>query len=201
VHWHPCVEITQLGRHGIEGRESRKIVLGSHTGTHIDAPLHFIERGTPIDKILLDQLVGPALVLQMGPVKPRQVFDVDDLKRRIGDKRPTRVIFHFGWSKHWGTADFYTQTPSITEAAAQYLIDLGVRVAAMDSPQLDHPDHGRGCALDSPIHKIMLSQGAVFVECCTNIGEIRKDEVQLMAMPLKILGSDGAPARIAAIES
>ncbi|MDP6560837.1 MAG: cyclase family protein, partial [Candidatus Binatia bacterium] len=60
VHWHPVVEITQLGRLDVEARETRKMVLGTHTGTHMDAPRHFIEGGKTIDEVTLDILVGPA---------------------------------------------------------------------------------------------------------------------------------------------
>ena len=62
THWHPVVEVTVLGRHGIEGRETRKIVLGTHTGTHADAPRHFIPNGGTIDEIPLEILIGPASV-------------------------------------------------------------------------------------------------------------------------------------------
>src|SRR5215470_18846099 len=58
VHWSPPFEVTQLGRHGIEGRESRKIVMGTHTGTHVDAPRHFIPNGKTIDELPLDIFMG-----------------------------------------------------------------------------------------------------------------------------------------------
>ncbi|RWX22697.1 cyclase family protein, partial [Rhizobium leguminosarum] len=63
VHWHPVVEITQLGRFEVEGRETRKIVLGTHTGTHVDAPRHFVPKGTTIENTDLDIYYGPARVL------------------------------------------------------------------------------------------------------------------------------------------
>ena len=70
THWHPVVEITILGRHGVEGRETRKLVLGTHVGTHADAPLHFIPQGKGIDQVPLDVLVGPARVLNFTPCQP-----------------------------------------------------------------------------------------------------------------------------------
>lgn len=200
VPWHPPVEITQLGRHGIEGRESRRIVLGSHTGTHVDAPRHFVEGGQTVDQIPLAQLVGPAAVIDLTPVRPRQVFDAGDLAERLGSRRPERLILRFDWSDQWGTLGFYRDSPSLTQDAARFLLDAGVRVVAMDTPQLDHPDHGRGCELDSPIHRLMLGAGAVFVECCTNLRALTGDTVELHALPLNVLAGDGAPCRVAAIE-
>src|SRR5271168_5192186 len=72
THWHPVVEVTILGRHGIEGRETRKIVLGTHIGTHADAPRHFIPNGATIDEIPLELLVGPATVVDFTGCRPLQ---------------------------------------------------------------------------------------------------------------------------------
>ena len=77
VHWHPFVEITQLGRHGIENRETRKIVLGTHTGTHCDAPSHFIPGGETVDSIPPERFIGPALLLDCS--------DLDDLNSLVVD--------------------------------------------------------------------------------------------------------------------
>src|SRR5689334_1081246 len=79
VHWHPIVEITQLERHGIENRETRKLVLGTHTGTHCDAPLHFVPGGQSVDSFALDTLIGPAFVADLSASRPSQELDVGDL--------------------------------------------------------------------------------------------------------------------------
>jgi len=201
MHWHPVVEITQLGRHGIENRETRKIVMGTHCGTHIDAPRHFIPDGPTVEQIPLEWLVGPARVLNFTPVTlPKQEFGVEDFKQRLGDERPERLILRFDWSDHWGTMKYYTEQPYITEEAGHWLVERGVRVLAMDTPQVDSPDNGRTGPKDSPLHKIMLSAGVVFVEYCTNLRQISRPEVELVVLPLNIQGSDGAPARVIAIE-
>lgn len=201
VHWHPMVEISQLGRHGIENRETRKLTIGTHCGTHIDAPRHFIPGGSTVESIPLDLLIGPARLLDMTPVlRPKQEFGIEEIAERLGKDRPLRVIMRFDWSDHWGTNKFYSDHPFISEAAAEWLVEQGVRLLAMDTPQVDSPDHGRSATKDSPVHKIMLSQGVVFVEYRTNLRAISRPEVELVVMPLNILGGDGAPARVAAIE-
>ncbi len=201
VHWHPVVEITQLGRFGIENRETRKITLGTHCGTHIDAPRHFIPGGPTVEQIPLDWLVGPARVLDFTPVtQPKQEFGVADFERLLGNDRPERLILRFDWSDHWGTMKYYTDQPYITEEAGHWLVERGVRVLAMDTPQVDSPDNGRTGPKDSPLHKIMLAAGVVFVEYCTNLRQLTLSEVELVVLPLNILGSDGAPARVIAIE-
>ena len=201
VHWHPTVEISQMGRHGIENRETRKLTIGTHCGTHIDAPRHFIPDGPTIEQIPLELLVGPARVLNFTPLTlPKQEFDVEDFSRLLGDERPERLILRFDWSDHWGTMKYYSDQPYITEEAAYWLVQRGVRVLAMDTPQIDSPDNGRNSDNDSPNHNIMLSAGVVFVEYCTNLRQISCTEVELIVLPLNILGSDGAPARVIAIQ-
>lgn len=71
----------------------------------------------------------------------------------------------------------------------------------MDTPQVDSPDHGRTGPKDSPLHKIMLGAGTIFVEYCTNLRSLTAAEVELIVLPLNIIGADGAPARVIAIEN
>jgi arylformamidase len=200
THWHPVVEVTILGRHGIEGRETRKVVLGTHIGTHADAPRHFIPSGGTIDEVPLDVLVGPATVADFTECQPLQEIDVVDLKKRLGDKIPKRLILRTGWSDYFGNMKFYNEYPFLSENAAQWLVDNGVRLIAMDTPSPDNPAHSRGTAKDSPNHIVLLGAGVVLVEYLTNLKALTALEVELVVMPLKLKGCDGAPARCAAIE-
>ncbi|MGA3347999.1 MAG: cyclase family protein [Candidatus Sulfotelmatobacter sp.] len=197
--WHPVVEITILGRHGIEGRETRKIVLGTHIGTHADAPRHFVPNGGTIDEIPLDVLIGPATVVDFTDCRPLQEIDVLDLQRKIGDKIPARLILRTGWSEYFGNLKFYNEYPFFSESAAKWLVEYGVRLIAMDTPSPDNPAHSRGTAKDSPNHKVLLGAGVVLVEYLTNLKALSQAEVELIVMPLKLKGCDGSPARCAAI--
>jgi arylformamidase len=200
THWHPVVEITILGRHGIEGRETRKVVLGTHIGTHADAPRHFIPNGGTIDDVPLDVLIGPATVADFTGCGPLQVIDIADLEQRLGDKVPSRLILRTGWSEYFGDMKFYNQYPFLSEDAARWLVEKGVRLIAMDTPSPDNPAHSRGTAKDSPNHKVLLGAGVVLVEYLANLKALTASEVELIVMPLKLKGCDGAPARCAAIE-
>jgi kynurenine formamidase len=200
THWHPVVEITILGRHGIEGRETRKVVLGTHIGTHADAPRHFIPSGGTIDDIPLDILIGPATVADFTGCRPLQVIDIADLRQKLGDKAPQRLILRTGWSEYFGDMKFYNEYPFLSEDAAQWLVEKGVRLIAMDTPSPDNPVHSRGATKDSPNHKVLLGAGVVLVEYLANLKALTASEVELIVMPLKLKGCDGAPARCAAIE-
>jgi arylformamidase len=197
--WHPVVEITILGRHGIEGRETRKIVLGTHIGTHADAPRHFVPNGGTIDEIPLDVLIGPATVVDFTDCRSLQEIDVPDLKRKIGEKIPARLILRTGWSEYFGNLKFYNEYPFFSEGAAKWLVEQGVQLIAMDTPSPDNPAHSRGTAKDSPNHKVLLGAGVVLVEYLTNLKALTQTEVELIVMPLKLKACDGSPARCAAI--
>lgn len=200
VHWHPLVEITQLGRHGIENRETRKLVLGTHTGTHCDAPSHFLPGGGTVDNFSLDTLIGPAYVADFSIRGPSLEVSVADLERELCAHRPERLVLRFDWSQHWGQGHYYSDHPFLSQAAAQWVVDRGVRLLAMDTPMPDNPAHGRGNEPDSPNHKILLGHGIILVEYLCNLDQITQREIELLVLPLKILGGDGAPARCIAIE-
>ena len=200
THWHPVVEITILGRHGIEGRETRKLVLGTHIGTHADAPRHFIPGGGTIDEVPLEILIGPATVADFTGCKPLHEIEIPELQRKLGGKVPPRLILRTGWSEYFGDMKFYTEYPFLSENAAQWLVDNGVRLIAMDTPSPDNPAHSRGTPKDSPNHKTLLGAGVVLVEYLANLKSLAGPQVELIVMPLKLKGCDGSPARCVAIE-
>ena len=195
VHWHPVVEITRLGRHGIENRESLRLTLGTHTGTHMDAPRHFIPGATTIDAVPMDLLIGEAHVLDLSGCREKHAVGVSDLAPLLAERGVRRVILRFDWSDRWGTMEYFTRHPFLTHDGARWLIDRGVRMLGMDTPQVDSPDHGRGSDPDSPIHKLMLGQGCYFVENLCGLKGIPDARVEWIVMPLKIRDGDGAPCR------
>jgi arylformamidase len=191
--WHPPVSIQQLGRLDFEGRETKKITLGTHTGTHLDAPLHFIKGGKSIDEIPLDKLMGKVTIVDFSHLRENGAITKEMLEKVPVTKR---ILFKFGWGKHWNTGKFYQNHPFFTKEAALYLIDHGVELIGMDTPS---PDDSRQTNkdVDSPIHKIFLRNGVLLAEYVANLEKVDTyDDWSILVMPLKIKGSDGAPARI-----
>ncbi len=198
VHWHPAVEIVQLGRHGIENRESRRLVLGTHTGTHCEAPSHFIPGGTTVENIPLEQLIGPAELVDFSDLPDFYEISVADLSSKLAGKKPERLVLRFDWSQHFGTMKYYTDIPYLSEDAARWVVEQGIRLIAMDTPMPDNPKNGRGTPNDSPNHKTLLGNGVIIVEYLTNLHEVPVGEFELMVMPLRIVGADGSPVRCVA---
>lgn len=201
AYWHPLVEIVQIGRHGIENRETRKITMGTHTGTHIDAPRHFIPGGKTVDEIELSQLTGTASVIDFSHKKPFEEIEVAELENAVGQLPVEKLIFRFDWDKQLNTNEYYSDHPYFSAAACQWLVDNGCHLIASDTPQPDNPKNGRCGEIDAPNHKILLGNNVVIVEYLINICEITQPTVELIVAPLKITEGDGAPARCFAIET
>src|SRR3989338_7285831 len=199
-HWHPVVEVSILGRHGIEGRETRKLILGTHTGTHLDAPRHFIENGITVDKILLETLVGPAQVIDLTWCGEKRKLEISDFEKLIGNDNPERLVLKFNWCHHINSMKYYTDHPYLSIESAKWLLDKDLKLLAMDTPQPDNPFPDKNTKEDSPVHKVLLGGGVILVEYLHNLKSLNKDKVDLIVLPLKILEGDGSPVRCIAVE-
>lgn len=195
--WHIKAQIQQLGRISEVGRNTHSITLGSHTGTHIDAPLHFFNHAEGIHQIDLTQVCGDVSVVDFSHIKKGQFVALNDVMKLTVS---SRMIFRFDWFKKWKTPEYYEQFPYFSMDAIQYLVEKGMRVIALDTPS---PDDGNAISLkdDSPIHKFLMINKVVIMEYLTNTDKLNQaKQYQLFALPLKIKGCDGAPARIIVME-
>ena len=198
--WHPWVEITHLGRHGIEGRETKKIIIGTHTGTHCDAPRHFIADGDTLDMCPLETLIGPAVLVDFSKNISNKEIGVRELQNTVGEK-PAEEFFSFGWQRHWGNMEFYMNHPYLSIEAAEWLVSKGVKLVGMDTAMPDNPDPVVNEKSDSPIHKLLLKNRIIIVEYLCNLDLIKQREFELIVLPLKVKDSDGCPVRCVAIVS
>ena len=199
VHWHPVVEITQLGRFEVEGRETRKIVLGTHTGTHVDAPRHFVPKGETIENTDLDIYYGPARVLDFTHLPDKTEITREMLVERIGRDFPSRILFRYDWERRLDSLKYYTDHPYLSEEACEWIVENGIRLVGFDAPMPDDPRNGRGSDRDSPNHTILLGAGVAILEYLVNLSQIPTKDFILSALPLKIEEGDGAPVRAIAI--
>ena len=192
--WHPRVSIKQLGRIGMEGRETRKLSFGTHTGTHIDAPLHFIENGNSVEHIPLKKLIGKITFVDFSDLEKNTPITKDILEKiSVSEK----MVFKFGWQKYWGTKEFYLDYPYFTKDGADYLISKGVQLIGYDTPSPDNSHTEMGSSEDSIIHKIFLSNCIILVEYLANLDKITlEDDWNIVALPLKIKNGDGSPCRV-----
>ncbi len=165
--------------------------LGSHTGTHIDAPRHFVEGAEPVDRLPLDVLVGWARVLDLTGVKGQ--ISPSDLEK-AGMKDARRILLKTSNSGLWNEATFCKEFVSLSNEAADFLVRRGIKLVAVDYLSIErfHPEKHY-------VHKTLLGESVVIVEG-VNLGGVEPGEYKLVCLPLRIRDADGSPARAILIE-
>jgi len=163
------------------------IHLSTHAGTHVDAPRHFIPRGIGIDGISPEVLVGRARLVRISSAiqsvdrKTLEKLDLKNVERLILSTRDSSL------------AKEKTITPDyafLSEDAAQYLVDKGIKLVGTDNFSIDEFHNN-----NQPAHHILLAAGVVILEGLDLIG-IPAADYELLCLPLKIENADGAPARV-----
>ncbi len=182
---HVIVSITEEGTYDKVKCRTSRILMGSHSGTHVDAPMHVLRNGLPVDRIALDALVGRARVLRIRAT-PEQSIGREAVEARLIDE--PRIILDTGWHGKWATDAYYANSPKVTEGFARLLVEKGVRCLVTDVP------------LSLEVHSIVLGSGCCQVENVVGLDQVKSDKVYLVALPLKIKGVDGAPARVIVVE-
>lgn len=162
--------------------------LGAHSGTHIDAPQHFIADGAPIDKVSLAALVGPARVIQIPDSV--QAIDAAELNRHPW-KGAERLLFRTrSTSGHWmSSAVFHHDFAYVAPDAAQLLADAGVTLVGID--YISAEQYG---AAAPRTHRILLGKGIPIVEGL-DLSDVPAGDYDLVVLPIKVRGHEGAPAR------
>lgn len=169
-----------------------RLTMSAHAGTHLDAPFHFVDQGTTVDGLSLDVLVGPAEVLDMGELTPDSEITVAMLEPFAERVTPGgRVLVRTGWSKRFGNREFFTQHPSLTLDAAQWLVDRQIALLGVEEPSVN-------THRNTEVHRAILGAGIALVENLTNLEQL-PDRVFLAALPINLVGCDGAPVRAVAL--
>ena len=168
--------------------------MGVHTGTHVDAPHHFLNDGRTVEQLPLEVLTGPCYVLQLPDGVEAITSEVlarceitSDMKRVLFGTRNSHL-----WAK--GETGFQTDFVAITEDGAEWLVERGVQLVGVDYLSVAPYEEG------APTHEILLKAGVVVVEGL-NLSKVMRGFYELYCLPLKIAGSDGAPARAILIQS
>lgn len=183
-----------------DGWNARMLHLYSHVGTHMDAQKHFDAGPGTIDQFTPEQLTGRAWVLKPTMNKDRALLGTDILapildRWQAGDS----LLLHTAWDELFA-ADYdrwRNALPRISVELAQWCVANGCKMLGVEPPSVadvnDLPEVTK-------IHEILLSANVIIIEGLTGLGKIKRDCVDLIALPLKIGGGDGAPARVIALE-
>ena len=180
-----------------DGWNSKTLHLYSHSGTHMDAPFHFEVNNRTIDEFEVSRFICDSWVIPIDAhagqkIKPEDLGQYADLIRK-GDG----VILKTGWSAYVNENKYREELPGIHESLAYWFVGKGINMLAVETPSIaDVTDMEEV----TKIHEILLGADIIIVEGLTNLDSVTKQKVQLIALPLKIKGGDGAPARVIAVE-
>jgi arylformamidase len=170
-----------------------RIASGVHAGTHVDAPYHFIAGGKTIETLPLESLIGPASVVEIA--EDRQLIGAADLRSAGVRRGMERVLLKTGNNRYWlqPGLPFQKDFAALNQDGAAYLVECGVRLVGIDYFSIAPFD-------DSvPTHRTLLGAEIVILEGI-NLSEVQAGKYDLYCLPVKLGGSDGAPARAILIE-
>jgi len=190
----PPVEFKRVHTLSNGGYNVTQVTMGTHTGTHVDVPFHVMPDPRGVDSISLAAVVGWAEVLDLGELEPGtdiRAADLDAFAHRVNEG--ARLLLRTGWGKYWGHPDFFTNFPNISEGAAVWLTARKVKLVGVEQPSVHLSQHRE-------IHKALLSTGMALIETIANMDQLTQDRVYLVALPMKLVGLDGSPMRVIAIE-
>jgi kynurenine formamidase len=172
--------------------------LGSQSGTNVDAPLHFRDGGAPIDEMPLTLCLGPAAILDVRHKRAREAVTRDDVEAAAVPSGAI-VVFHTGWSLHYGTPR-YLDHPYVCAALVEELLEQGVRTFCLDAMNIDETPDDDHPGVGFPVHHLIADAGGLIVENLHGLELVDFPSPMLSVLPLRLTGADGAPTRAVAFE-
>lgn len=184
------------------GWQGSSFSMFAHYATHVDAPNHFIEGAHGIDAAPISKLMGAAALIPLDDHGAETGITADALEDRGRHvRRGDIVILRTGWSdKHWGQQAFWTSGPYLDTSAADWLVERGAKAVVYDFSEEFAVRQPGFRGEDCPIHHRILGAEIYNIEYVHNLGRISAPRCAILALPLKLAGLDGAPARVVAIE-
>ncbi|MBW2993249.1 cyclase family protein [Candidatus Woesearchaeota archaeon] len=177
-------EIKQIATLEKDGWNEKELTFKSHFSTHIDAPLHMLEKGKTLTDFPLEKFLGEAVVID---TRGKKEIEAD----LTGVKEGDIVFFLTGHSKRAYKADYFKDNPVITEKNARQLINRRISIVGLDSFTVDNEPFA--------VHKMFLKEDILIVENLINLEKLAGKRFQCYILPLKIQDADGAPCRIIAV--
>jgi len=160
--------------------------LGAHTGTHVDAPRHFFDAAPGADDLALELMLGRTRVVE---VSTRNGIGAEQLGG-LDLSEELRVLFKTSNSRLWGSPEFHTDYVGVTASGAEYLVAHGIKVVGIDYLSIEEFK-----TPGAPAHHMLLGGGVIVIEGL-NLREVEPGIYDMLCLPLRVVGADGAPARV-----
>jgi len=177
----------------VDGFFEKKITLYSHTGTHIDAPAHLLEHGKTLDAFPVEKFFGPAMVLD-GTGAENGTIGLDGIEaRRQHIEQVDFLLIRTGWSRHWGTEQYFADYPVLSIEAAEALAGSELKGVGFDAISPDPV-----ASTDLPVHRVLMAADMVIIENLTGLEHLPSDPFVFSCFPLAFANADGSPVRAVA---
>ena len=176
-----------------DGYNLELLFLSTHTGTHIDAPFHFVKNGKKIHEINPERLVNEAVLIRVGKNSNRSISktDIQNFEQKNGKiENGSTVIFYTGWQKNLNKEFYFSENPGLSISAAKYLASKKINMVGIDSPSID-----LGTDSKFSVHHILAKNNILIVENLANLGMIKSNNFHLITSPLKLKNATGSPIR------
>ena len=176
-----------------DGYNLELLFLSTHTGTHMDAPYHFLEKGAKIHEISLKKLVSEAVLIQCRKKSGESITktDIQKFEKKHGKINGfSSVIFSTGWQRNLQKKYYFTKNPGLSVSAAKYLASKKINLVGIDSPSID-----LGKDSKFSVHQIFAKKGMLIVENLANLDKIKSPTFHLVVLPLKLKNATGSPVR------
>jgi len=176
-----------------DGYNLELLFLSTHTGTHMDAPYHFLEKGAKIHEISLKKLVSEAVLIKSKKKGGESItkIDIQKFEKKHGKIASfSSVIFYTGWQRNLQKKYYFTKNPGLSVSAAKYLASKKINLVGVDSPSID-----LGTDSKFSVHKVFAKKGILIVENLSNLEKIKSSKFHLVVLPLKLKNATGSPVR------
>ncbi len=198
---HSPTHVLPWAPRGQYGWATNALFINEHAGTHLDAPLHFIDGGEAVDEIDLARLTGPAMAIDLSSKWPKGLISAADIEAAttaLPLVRGDALLIRTGADAVLGQPAYLTDYPGLAADGAELLADRGVRLVGTDAPSIDRAE-----AAAFPAHHALLPRGVLVVENLANLTELLKRAAgrrfTLHTFPLRITGGTGSPIRAVAV--
>jgi len=196
----PVAKMTVHSTIAEDGFNLLSLEMGSQTGTHVDAPFHFDEDTEKIDELPIDRFVGTARVIRVTGLAARSEITWAMVQPQVQQLEGAHIVLiNTGWSKHFGTDEYFNH-PYLTAEACQNLLDLGVLVFGIDAINIDETPDDAHEGVGFPVHHLIAKKAGVISENMTNLESIDFANPLISLLPIKLEAADGAPVRAVAIQ-
>ncbi len=175
----------------------QNLAMNLHCGTHVDAPLHYVLDGKPMEQVPFDYYVGETAVLDVEK-KALEAVTLEEVKaqekRLLGKKM---VFLRTGWEEKWKTKEYETMYPYLAPELGEYFVGLKLHAIGLDTPGPDAPirsGHRKG----DPLHITLLGNEVLIIENLANLKTVIGKDLYVYAYPLRLRGGTGSPVRVVA---